>query len=396
MLHRVDSQVVVVGAGPVGLTIAALLARTGRDVVVLESRQQPTPRDESRAITWMPEGLLLADELGITGALKQRASLRTSHEFRRHPQGEAFLTMHLDRLRHRHPYALNLPQHESESLIEEQAIATGRVRILRGRRVNAVRQDDESVMADVTSSEGTTSTVSARFGVAADGAASTRRGVARSLGIASTFADYGARSAVADVELASDPDDGSVSWVALDPRRPTGAFRFGPHRWRLIYRVNDGEQQRAATPDFALELGARIWPSASFERTLWVSTFALGQGQAHAYGAGRWFLVGDAAHAMGPSAGAGMMVGLLGAWRLVQEIGDLTDPRRTLDRYEREQRAVSQQVQRANRMIFRNLALRSVPVGVLRNLAFSIVGRIPGAADRFTAAEALSGLAPRR
>lgn len=79
---------------------------------------------------------------------------------------------------------------------------------------------------------------------------------------------------------------------------------------------------------------------------------------------GRWLLAGDAAHAMGPSAGAGMMLGVFGAWRLGWRLARVTvdaAPQELLDDYGREQRAAAAQVQQANARIFRNLAVRSRP-----------------------------------
>jgi len=106
---------------------------------------------------------------------------------------------------------------------------------------------------------------------------------------------------------------------------------------------------------------AHAYPAATVHRHLWASAFRLGQGQTRSYRAGRWALAGDAAHAMGPSAGAGMMVGLLGAWRLATAIA--TSARRGSDgwdgavaRYEDGQREASGAVQRTNALISRNLA----------------------------------------
>lgn len=392
--NTVDREVIVVGAGPVGLATATLLARAGRDVLVLERRDALTARDESRAITWMPEGLLLADELGITADLRARSSRRTSHEFRSRPDRRAFLTLRFDRLHHPHPYCLNLPQHDSELLIQEQAHATGRVEILRGASVTGAGVDGADVYVDVEH-DGAIGRLRGRLGIAADGARSGRRGVAHSLGIPIDFADYGATSAVADVELRADPADSAVSWIALDARRPIGAFRFGERRWRLVYRVNDDDGAGATSAEFVSEIAARAWPSADIDRPLWASTFRLGQGQSRAYGSPPWFLVGDAAHAMGPSAGAGMMVGLLGAWRLARELSAHRDAAVALTAYEAAQRTTSHAIQRANRLIFRNLAVRGPAVGGLRNLALTVAGAFPGVASRFAAEEALVGRAGR-
>ena len=134
------------------------------------------------------------------------------------------------------------------------------------------------------------------------------------------------------------------------------------------------------------------------ERQLWASAFRLGQGQTEAYTSGRWALAGDAAHAMGPSAGAGMQVGVLGAWRLSHVlIAALQDPGTWLSRsaaYDDEQRRVSTSVQRANARTFRALAVSSPVAGAVRGVALRGIGRLPFVTDRMTAAAALAGLAP--
>lgn len=389
----------VVGAGPVGLAVAALLGRAGLDVVVLEPRRELVPRDESRAITWMPEGLLLADELGITADLLAGASIRTSHEFRARPTGPALLRVRFDRLAHRHPYTANLPQDDSEALLERAALATGRVRLVRGHRVVAVGQDGGTAEATTRSDAGE-HRWRARLGVAADGARSGRSGVASLLGIGQAVRDHGASSAVADVELESDPADPAVSWIALDPRAPVGAFRFGDRRWRVVFRdVPRRAPATGPTPDEVAAQVRRALPGAVIVRHLWASTFRLGQGQSHRYVDGRWVLVGDAAHAMGPSAGAGMMVGLLGAWRLAAALAgtDLSaeaDVGAALREYEHRQAAASRAVQRSNAMIFRNLAVTSPAVGAARNALLSALGRLPSVGVRLAAQEALVGTAP--
>ncbi len=123
-------------------------------------------------------------------------------------------------------------------------------------------------------------------------------------------------SAVADFELECGLSQ-DISNIVLDPLRPYGFFYFAPGRWRLIYRINKEESRSEATsPEFIHRLLKEKLPDAEVKRLLWASAFRLGQGQSDHYRKGRWLLAGDAAHAMGPSAGAGMMVGVLGAWRL--------------------------------------------------------------------------------
>ncbi|HYP44235.1 MAG TPA: NAD(P)/FAD-dependent oxidoreductase [Propionibacteriaceae bacterium] len=400
MTDTPDTDVVIAGAGPVGLALSLMLGLAGVRSQLVEPRAHMTPRDESRAITWMPEGLLAADAMGVTDALRARSVVRNYHEFRAGPRQSALVTLDMAHLKHPHPYTLNLPQGDTEQVLESAALATGAVTIHRGCRVASVAESSQGVTATVTDSAGASQWgISARFGVGCDGAASTRHGVAALLGIGSRFRDYGADSVVADVEYAADPAPSNRSWIALEAGRPLGAFCFGDRRWRLVYRMNTGETAEMVTaPHFVADQSTRAFSAATIVRHLWASSFRLGQGQASAYWRGRWSLAGDAAHAMGPSAGAGMQLGVLGAWRLAAELeaaleNDTGWPRRAAA-YETGQRRAAMAVQRSNARIFRSMAITSRPLSALRAAGLRGAGTVPAVVRRLTAEAALVGLAP--
>ena len=126
---------------------------------------------------------------------------------------------------------------------------------------------------------------------------------------------------------------------------------------------------------------------------MWASAFRLGQGQSESYRKGRWLLCGDAAHAMGPSAGAGMMVGVLGAWLLGWRLALAAkgDPRaeELLAGYERGQRAASEDVQNANATIFRNMALANPVAAAAHSLVLRGLSHLKPVVRRMTEKEAL-------
>ena len=134
-------------------------------------------------------------------------------------------------------------------------------------------------------------------------------------------------------------------------------------------------------------------PGVRIERSLWASAFRLGQGQSEMYRRGRWLLCGDAAHAMGPSAGAGMMVGVLGAWRLGWRLALAAkgDPQAEefLADYEREQRMASEEVQNANATIFRQMALADPVAAAARSVVLRILSYLRPVVRRMTEKEAL-------
>ena len=381
-------RVAIVGGGPVGLTLSLVLARYGVPALVLEARGAPTPRDESRAITWMPRGLELLDWLELGESFGRLGVRRVAHEF--WADGRRLLRMPFDEVRSPHRYTLQLPQHDSEALLERAALETGLFEIRRGHRVVGVDQQGERASAQVEGSNGTYR-LTASWAVGCDGAGSNVR---RMLGIETRWRDYGTDSAVADFEMECEGLPKEVSRIVLDPRRPYGFFYFAPGRWRFIYRLNEGEDRRAmTTEDAATELLKSKLPGVQVHRFLWASAFCLGQGQSETYRKGRWLLCGDAAHAMGPSAGAGMMVGVLGAWRLGWRLAlaakaDLRAEELLAD-YEREQRAASEEIQDANARIFRNMALVNPAAAAVRSVVLRALSRFKPGVRRMTEKEAL-------
>jgi 2-polyprenyl-6-methoxyphenol hydroxylase-like FAD-dependent oxidoreductase len=297
--------------------------------------------------------------------------------------------MPFDEVRSPHRYTLQLPQHDSEVLLEAAALQTGMVEVRRDHRVVRVDQESDRAHMSVEDPDGDYD-LAAPWAVASDGAGS---GVRRMLGIETRWRDYVSYSAVADFEMDCELPK-QVSRIVLDPMRPYGFFYFAPGRWRFIYRINRGENRRAVTAEDVVT-GLLRWklPGARVHRVLWASAFRLGQGQSESYRKGRWLLAGDAAHAMGPSAGAGMMVGVLGAWRLGWRLAlaakrDLR-AEELLVGYEREQRVASEEVQNANAAIFRQMALANPVAAVVRSVVLRALSHREPIIHRMTEKEAL-------
>lgn len=372
--------VIVIGGGPVGLTLSLILARHGVRTIVLEARDAPTPLDESRAITWMPRGLELLDWLGVYDSFAKKAVSRVRHEF--WSEGHPSLRVPIEAVYSPHPHTLDLPQHWSETLIEEAARKTGLVEARRGCKVVSAVPSFTEATVQVEAPDGSRTEHKAQWSAICDGYRSNTRDA---LGIATTRRDYGADAVVADFQIAQDLLLPGTSKIEMNPARPVGLFRFGPDRWRVIYRINHGEDRdEMAGEPMARRILAHIAPQARAGRFLWASAFRLAQQQSGNYRHGRFILVGDAAHGMRPSAGAGLQVGVLGAWRLGWRLAlaaqghQLADV--LIDNYAREQRVASDQVQLENMLIFRNMAVRPAALAKVRTALFSVADTFPGIA----------------
>lgn len=358
------SDVVIVGAGPSGLACALVLARYGLRSTLLERSTAPTPENESRALTIMPAGMRFLRWLGLEEPIAVRARLRRYHDF--FDGHRRLMTIDFDTVDSPFRRVHDIPQPVVERILEAACIDTGLVDLRRGEAVVTVGETGRGVYADTAGG----ARIEGSVGVGCDGFHSAVRAA---LGITTTRRDYGASSLVADFRTRT-PLPADRSRIVLDPGRPYGYFPFGKDRFRLVLRVNEGERREQVLDAAFLEqqVRERIGPLEGLE-LLWASQFRLAQLQSRRYESGRWVLCGDAAHAMGPSAGSGMQLGLLGAWRLgwrlAHGLGSQALLPALLADYGREHRVTADAVQRENAIIFRNLALASRPLGALRALA---------------------------
>jgi 2-polyprenyl-6-methoxyphenol hydroxylase-like FAD-dependent oxidoreductase len=330
----VDVDVVIVGAGPVGLWLASELRLGGVSVAVLEKRLQRTPY--SRALTLHARTLEVFAMRGIVDAwLADGVQIPTTHY--------AMLSSRLDLtgLDTDFPFVLFLPQVRTEELLENRARSLG-ADIRRGVEVATVAADEGGVVVRTTAGL----ELSAQYVVGCDG----RRSIVRdAAGISYTGTEDWVTSTVGDVVLDM-PDPPS----ALTMHTETGSFylvRIDPRRHRLIgiEHVTDTPAARGpADFDGFREVIVRITGSDfSMSEPSWLSSVGSATFQADRYRAGRLLLAGDAAHVHFPMGGQGLNLGVQDAmnlgWKLVRTINGVADPS-LLDSYGAERQPVGQRV----------------------------------------------------
>lgn len=339
-------DVAVVGAGPVGLLVACLLAGAGVDVTVCERRVAPA--GVPRAIGIHAPGLEALDLARVGAAVHAEAAAIRRGVARRGGR-------ELGRLRFDRP-VLSLPQDRTEALLEARLASVAPGSLRRGLRVSAVHQGAVTVSADVEGGE----TVTARYLVAADGVRSTVRGL---LGVGTRRRRGTADYVMADARAGGEArDDEAV--LHLEPGGVVESFPLpgGLRRW--VIRAD----RRAAPADPAgfagllrERVGVRIAPSDLTPP----SRFTARQGVSVRLARGRVALVGDAAHEISPIGGQGMNLGWAGAVELAATLLDALErgaPPAPFGDYERRRTAAAG---RAMRRAAFNMAM-GAPVGGLR------------------------------
>jgi 2-polyprenyl-6-methoxyphenol hydroxylase-like FAD-dependent oxidoreductase len=308
-MERADADVVVVGAGPVGLALALDLALRGRRVRLLEAR--PTRPPGSRAIGIHPPGLRALQPLGVTEALLDagRRVLRGSATGAARPLGSLDLTA----LPAPFAFVLTVPQSDTERILLErlQRVAPGCLEL--GARVRGLHQDDAGVTLTGVDDGGAGRSWRARVVVGCDG----RDGAVRpALGVGRRGGPYPDRYAMAD--LADGPGLGpDEALVALHRDGVAEGFPLpgGVRRWVVRAAPGDPVPTRAGPAEVAAWVALRVRNRTGFEPGAEplgaASVFGVERWLAHRFAVGRVALAGDAAHVVSPIGGQGMNLGWL-------------------------------------------------------------------------------------
>ena len=313
------NRVIVVGAGPVGLVTALLLAEEGIPVTVLES--DSTLSDDLRASTFHPPTLDMLDSLGLTERLLEQGLICPEWQIRMHATGEkaVFRLALIDDLTN-HPYRLQCEQAKLCTLLVEKLSQHESATLHFGAKVIGLRQhaDHVEVSAKLGDSKGC-SDFTGRFVVGADGASSTVRTL---LGLEFHGSTYPEITVLVSTpfpfhEHIDDISNVSYCWS------PSGNFALLRLKefWRCsLYYDPDLTFEAATAPERIQDQLQEIHASTDPFSIVDARPYRVHQRIVSNYRSGRVLLVGDAAHVNSPSGGMGMNGGIHDAFNLVEKL----------------------------------------------------------------------------
>lgn len=391
-------DVLIIGAGPVGLYMAALLLQEGVDVQVLEQRS--TPDAHSRAIGIHPPALAALARAGVGEALiAEGVKIRRGVAL---AGGKTLAEMTFAGVSDRFPFILSLPQGRTEALLERHLNELRDGALHRDVRLTGLSDDGGRVTVEAVSRSGAVR-YAAPLVLAADGVRSTVRTLQ---GTGVRIRDYPDRYIMGD--FADQTGFGPDAALFLSGDGIVESFPLPGQLRRWVVRLGAGECAAggvaaggpaadgvAQLSGDARWLAQRVRERTGFEidagTNSMLSSFGVRTRLARRMVAGRIVVIGDAAHEVSPIGGQGMNLGWLDAAALAPIVvaaargEDVTDPLRTFERTRLKAAA------RAARQAEINMALgRPLPARLLalRNRAISGVAAVPAAnsmiARRFT------------
>jgi len=336
-----EARILIVGAGPVGMTAAAYLANEGIPVTVVDAhRDVPT---DLRASTFHPPTLDMLDRFGIGKKCVEQGLICPQWQFRDRREG-VIATFDLSLLKDEtnHPYRLQCEQWKLSLLLRDWLQAHPDAEVIFGARAVDVAQDDDGVTVSVEREDGTKESLRGRYLIGADGA---RSNIRKALGvkfegmtipeiflsISTPFPFQEAFDDLSNIAYLSDPDE----WAVL--------LRT-PSLWRVLLPTDPGEtpehMKSAARVEERLQA---LCPNPEPYEIAHAVDYRVHEKVAEKYTFGRIFLAGDAAHLNNPLGGMGMNGGIHDAMNLAGKLTRVWHgaPLSLMDRYERQRRKVA-------------------------------------------------------
>ena len=339
-MPELETDVLVIGAGPTGLMLANCLTKLGIPTVIIDGKAEPTR--ESRALVLQARTMEIYDQLGVVDQVlaeaEQAGSIVPGFEVK------GFRSINLRRLATGttpYPHLYVLEQSKNERLLVDNLHALG-VDVAWNQAIDSLEPIDGGSGVLCSTSGATPLRIRARYCVGADGSSSVVRNL---VGIEFDGATNEHTFYVLDAT--------GVSGLALDSIN----LRFGERDFLLTFPMGSTDHQRLlgvvrnddgspVSEESARETLHRAF-DVSYDRSAWFSTYRVHHRVARHFRTGPTFLAGDAAHVHSPVGAQGMNTGLQDAHNIACKLADVITgraPDTYLDRYEAERRPVAQRL----------------------------------------------------
>ena len=338
---KATEQVVVIGAGPVGLVATASLLAEGIPVTLLEAT--PDLAQDLRASTFHPPTLDFLDRFGVSDQLIDIGLICPQWQFRDREQGVvATFDLGLLEGETRHPYRLQCEQWKLTQAVRKLVDDHPDGTLITDFTAEAVEQDETGIRVEGSHPDGSRSEVTGRYLIGADGARSiVRKAIGVNfegitipeifLSMSTHFPYHEVIPGLSNIAYIADPSE----WLVL--------LRT-PSLWRVLLPTDpDQSEEDMWDPDNIEQRLQAVTPSPEPFEVVHKTAYRVHERVADKYFQGRIFLAGDAAHLNNPLGGMGMNGGIHDAVNLTEKLTRVWHgaPLDSMGRYQRQRRKVA-------------------------------------------------------
>jgi len=346
-------DVLIVGAGPVGLTMAISCQTMGLQFDIID--RLPKPSGYTKALALWSSALEMLDGLGVCDEFLSKAiSCKGTTISRGRKQ-----LIHIPAgfcVDSPYPRILLLPQLETESILCRALEAQGSC-IERHKELINLKQDRDSVSVQVQEASGEVRSESFRWVVACDGAHSTVRHLVGAEFEGEALEDV---FVLCDARIEGEIEEG-VAQFFWSQEGLLAIFPVTPGVWRLTANRTDSSEDEPTLEEIQTLLDARGPGGWKLHSPTWLSKYHISERKARSFRHGRVFLAGDAAHIHSPAGGQGMNTGMQDAFNLAWKLAVLArgfgNEEAFAESYHSERSPVAEEVLReSGRLIRSNLS----------------------------------------
>lgn len=317
MVTNFTTDVLIVGAGPTGLSLACQLIRLGVDFVIIDSKESITPF--SKAIGVQARTLEIYEQIGLAeplieqGTKAQKAQLWEGGEVR----GEIKLA-DLGKGLSPYPFLLLVEQNKHEHLLNDFLAKHDKEVLWRTELIDFLQ--DENGVTTHLNRDGTTKSITSKFLIGCDGAKSVVR---HQLGLEFEGSTFERLFYVADVEIKGQLDHDAVH-ICLAQNTITAFFPIkGNNRFRIVGTFPEGHSKDEGEVIYE-EIEQQIIEDTKINLDItkvnWFSTYKVHSRHVDRFSEGRCFVAGDAAHIHTPAGAQGMNTGIQDAYNLAWKL----------------------------------------------------------------------------
>lgn len=366
-------QILIVGAGPTGLTLALELVRQNISVRIVD-KTLPRPKSDSRAIGTHARTMEIFERIGVLPEMLDLGLCWRGFNFYQNNRQIGRFTF--DYVRSKYNFALILPQAETERILREKLASFG-VAVEHETELTAIEQTQNTVRATLKNKDGEVETVETAFLAGCDGAKSQTRKLLN--------LDFAGKRLQGSYLI-----DCEIDWNQTELREGNTFFENGwrlivgqlpENRWRVVVNLPHDDRrlrEETATIELMQSFVYHFDLKMRLRNPTWASKFWLSVRRVEKMRVNRIFLAGDAAHNVCPNAGQGMNAGIADAVNLAEKLSAFLHNRADntiLDAYERERLPVIKKLLAASEKMENLMTLRDGFAARARNFALPFVSK---------------------